>query len=127
MLPDTERRRLIAIARAAVTAAVTGRDVEATRSGPTDPFPFARGAFVTLKRQGQLRGCIGTLECREPLADEVARAAVSAAREDPRFDPLRPEELDGLAFGSLLHEVLQAWGNDTARRDSGDAGVFDCA
>ena len=108
MLPDTERRRLIAIARAAVTAAVTGRDVEATRSGPTDPCPSARGAFVTLKRQGQLRGCIGTLECREPLADEVARAAVSAAREDPRFDPLRPEELDGLEVEISVLGPLEA-------------------
>jgi uncharacterized protein len=59
-------------------------------------FPDASGAFVTIKRQGRLRGCIGTLECRRPLAEEVARVAVSAAREDPRFEPLRASELDGL-------------------------------
>ena len=61
-----------------------------------DEFPAASGAFVTLKRGGRLRGCIGTLECRGPLADEIARVAVSAALEDPRFEPLRASELDDL-------------------------------
>ena len=69
-----------------------------TRPAPGDlgSLPEATGAFVTLKRDGQLRGCIGTLECRRPLAEEIARVAVSAAREDPRFDALRPTELDDL-------------------------------
>jgi AmmeMemoRadiSam system protein A len=62
----------------------------------TVEFPAASGAFVTLKRGGRLRGCIGTLECRRPLAEEVARVAVSAAREDPRFEPLRASELEDL-------------------------------
>jgi AmmeMemoRadiSam system protein A len=96
MFTDTQQRSLVAIARAAVVEAITGRRGE---PAPSDRavWPGASGAFVTLKRHGQLRGCIGTLACRRPLAEEIACAAISAAREDPRFDPLRPAELDGLS------------------------------
>ena len=94
MFTDTQQRSLVAIARAAVVEAITGR----TPLPLDDPggWPGATGAFVTLKRQGRLRGCIGTLECRRPLLEEVARVAVSAARKDPRFDPIGPAELDDL-------------------------------
>jgi len=55
------------------------------------------GAFVTLKKYGQLRGCIGTIEpVREDLTREVIYNAVSAALHDPRFEPLSLEELDEL-------------------------------
>ena len=93
MFTDRQQRALVDIARAAVTRCVTGGRIEIPAAAP---FPEASGAFVTLKRNGRLRGCIGTLECRRPLAEEVARVAVSAAREDPRFQPLRAAELDGL-------------------------------
>ena len=56
----------------------------------------ATGAFVTLKRKGELRGCLGTLECRQPLEDEVARLAASTSHEDPRFEPVRGWELADL-------------------------------
>lgn len=95
MFTDVEQRALVEIARAAVTEAITGRRAPARPDG-LDRLTGASGAFVTLKRDGQLRGCIGTLECRRPLADEIARVAVSAAREDSRFDPLRAAELDDL-------------------------------
>jgi AmmeMemoRadiSam system protein A len=96
LFTDAQQRSLVGIARAAVTEAITGRRTDRPSPDPLAHVPAATGAFVTLKRGGQLRGCIGTLECRLPLADEIARVAVSAAREDPRFDPLRPEELDDL-------------------------------
>lgn len=56
------------------------------------------GAFVSLHdSQGELRGCIGTIEaCQDNLAEEVIHNAVSAATRDPRFPPVSPEELDGL-------------------------------
>jgi uncharacterized protein len=96
MFTEAQQRALVEIARTAVTENVTG-----ARSGappaPTLDLPDASGAFVTLKKKtGELRGCIGTLECRRPLAEEVARVAISAAREDPRFDPVRPFELADL-------------------------------
>lgn len=53
-------------------------------------------AFVTLKKAGQLRGCIGSLSAHRPLAEDVSENAYAAAFRDPRFPPLRSEELDGL-------------------------------
>jgi AmmeMemoRadiSam system protein B/AmmeMemoRadiSam system protein A len=54
------------------------------------------GVFVTLQREGQLRGCIGSIEGREPLCDGVIRNAINAALEDPRFPPVELEELGDL-------------------------------
>ncbi len=96
MFSDAQQRALVEIARSAVVKAIAGDSASAPRPEDLEGLPAATGAFVTLKRDGQLRGCIGTLECRRPLAEEIARVAVSAAREDPRFDPLRPAELDDL-------------------------------
>jgi AmmeMemoRadiSam system protein A len=91
MFTEAQQRALVEIARGAVAENVTGRKAEV--AAPPD-LPEASGAFVTLKKKnGDLRGCIGTLECRRPLAEEVARVAVCAAREDPRFEPVRPSEL----------------------------------
>lgn len=52
-----------------------------------------RGAFVTLHKHGQLRGCIGHIVASRPLVQTVAEMAVAAAFEDPRFPPLDPAEL----------------------------------
>lgn len=49
--------------------------------------------FVTLMQQGGLRGCIGSLEARRPLLEDVKANARAAAFRDPRFSPLAPEEL----------------------------------
>jgi AmmeMemoRadiSam system protein B/AmmeMemoRadiSam system protein A len=69
---------------------------------PVGPAPAhralsERGAtFVTLRTAGELRGCIGTLEARRPLADDVQMNALGAAFRDPRFEPLRADEFDAL-------------------------------
>ena len=55
-----------------------------------------RGVFVTLKKQGRLRGCIGRIEPGEPLHRAARDCAVSAASRDERFDPVAPEELEAL-------------------------------
>lgn len=55
------------------------------------------GVFVSIKKGGQLRGCIGTIEPSEAnVAQEIIRNAISAATRDPRFPPISPEELDEL-------------------------------
>ena len=55
------------------------------------------GAFVSIHKRGRLRGCIGTIApTRDSLAEEIIHNAVSAAARDPRFDPIRPDELKGL-------------------------------
>ncbi len=55
-----------------------------------------RACFVTLNRNGNLRGCIGHLEAIQPLILDVTENAFSAAFRDPRFSPLREEEMEGL-------------------------------
>ncbi len=55
-----------------------------------------RGAFVTLHKQGELRGCIGHVIDDQPLAETVAAMAVAAAFQDPRFPPVTPDELEDL-------------------------------
>ncbi|MGD2137850.1 MAG: AmmeMemoRadiSam system protein A [Gammaproteobacteria bacterium] len=55
-----------------------------------------RASFVTLKQAAGLRGCIGSLEPRTSLVEDVAHNAFAAAFRDPRFQPLRPGELDTL-------------------------------
>lgn len=59
-------------------------------------FRTRRGAFVTLREHGQLRGCIGAFEPEEGLAEVIKSTALSAAFHDPRFLPLAEYELDGV-------------------------------
>jgi AmmeMemoRadiSam system protein A len=73
------------------------------RRRPAPPAPdhplYARRAacFVTLKKHGELRGCIGTLAPSElSLGREIARNARSAAFDDPRFPPVHPDELEAV-------------------------------
>lgn len=90
LTPD-ERRRLLAVARAALHAHVTG-GVPALAAAAAVPC----SVFVTLRLARALRGCIGLLEQERPLADLVARCAVAAATEDPRFPPVAPSELPAI-------------------------------
>ena len=94
MLTPDERQSLLRIAREAVEAAVRGEPYapRADSAALTEP----RGAFVTLKIEGQLRGCIGVTEPLYPLAEAVARMGRSAALQDPRFPPVTREELGEL-------------------------------
>jgi len=62
------------------------------RCQPPLDLPQASGVFVTLKRAGQLRGCLGTLKCLRDLIEEVARCAADAASEDHRFSPVTAAE-----------------------------------
>jgi AMMECR1 domain-containing protein len=55
------------------------------------------GVFVTLKKNGELRGCIGTISpVTSSIAEEILRNAVSSCSHDPRFYPVRENELDKL-------------------------------
>lgn len=92
---------LLRAARDAIEAEVRGR---APEIGPGERLAFARvpgAVFVTLRRREDfsLRGCIGELEARQPLIASVRYCAIGAAVRDPRFPPVRPEELDGLHIG----------------------------
>ncbi|MDZ7736097.1 MAG: AmmeMemoRadiSam system protein A [Gammaproteobacteria bacterium] len=67
-----------------------------------------RASFVTLKRLGDLRGCIGTTEAIDPLVVSVARNAYSAAFNDPRFPALSVEEYDSIELSLSLLTPAEA-------------------
>lgn len=96
MLTEAQQQALVELARRSVVAQVTGERIEA--GTPGCPFPDASGVFVTLTSGGELRGCLGTLQCRLGLAGEVARCAADAASTDPRFPPVGIHELRGLVL-----------------------------
>jgi AmmeMemoRadiSam system protein A len=95
MLNEGQRVALLDLARRSVVAAVSGSP---SPNIPEGPLPNACGVFVTIKRHGELRGCLGTLNCRNGLGREVVRCASDAAREDPRFPPVRQAELPDVAL-----------------------------
>ncbi|MBR6187336.1 MAG: AmmeMemoRadiSam system protein A, partial [Clostridia bacterium] len=70
------------------------RIMEVPEGLPSELTDRRAGAFVSIHKQGRLRGCIGTISpTRSSLAEEIICNAVSAAARDPRFDPIRPDEL----------------------------------
>ena len=88
---------LVQLARRAIGAWVRdGHSIEP--QDPLTPEMSARaGTFVSLHRYGQLRGCIGTIEpTRDNVAQEIIANAIAAASRDPRFPPLRFDELGNL-------------------------------
>jgi AmmeMemoRadiSam system protein A len=105
-LSEADRRAALQLARTAAIEAVSHRKVP-------DSFPregiFAerRGVFVTLHIGKRLQGCIGVIEAKEPLGEAIVHCAASAALEDPRFAPMKPEQLPGLSIEISLLSILE--------------------
>ncbi|MGQ9629554.1 MAG: AmmeMemoRadiSam system protein B [bacterium] len=92
-LGPEERKELLTIARKAIECCIRGKPIP--QFDVTSPLLKERGAaFVTLREDGHLRGCIGCLLPVKPLYETVSEMAVSAAFRDPRFPPLSPGELE---------------------------------
>jgi AmmeMemoRadiSam system protein A len=104
MLTDAQKHALVDLARRSVVATVTGSAAPAF----SVVVPEASGVFVTLKRGGELRGCLGTLRCDRGLAGEVMRCAADAATQDPRFPPVSADELLDLAVEVSVLGPLEA-------------------
>ncbi len=86
------------LARRSVESYVLRRRVMPVPDGLPEELTGTRaGAFVSIHKNGALRGCIGTIApTRDCLAEEIIHNAVSAAARDPRFDPISPDELKWL-------------------------------
>ncbi len=96
-LTQEEKSILLKLAREAIETVVRRRQLPQL---DLDRFPprlrEPGSAFVTLTEEGELRGCIGSLEATQSLAEDVWEHAAAAAVEDFRFPPVSPEELDRL-------------------------------
>ena len=120
-LSEADRRAALQLARTAVIEAVSHRKLP-------DAFPREgifverRGVFVTLHAGKRLQGCIGVIEANEPLGEAIVRCAASAAVEDPRFTPMRTDQLEGLAIEISLLSLMQPI--DAESIEIGHHGLF---
>ncbi len=88
------QKQLLEIAREALMLAVNGKQVPSLNLADLpDELQVPGASFVTLTIDGDLRGCIGSLEAWRPLAQDVQAHALDAALRDPRFRPVQPSEL----------------------------------
>jgi AmmeMemoRadiSam system protein A len=75
-----------------------GKKISTPKELPPDMQKKA-GVFVSLKKHGELRGCIGTyLPCEENIYKEIVRNAIASATEDPRFYPVQEDELKDITY-----------------------------
>jgi AmmeMemoRadiSam system protein A len=94
-LSTADKQLLLHVARDSIEAHLKGKSATPVKT-ESAVLCEARGAFVSLHRQGQLRGCIGYLDAVKPLLQTVREMAASAAFHDPRFRPLQASELADL-------------------------------
>lgn len=78
---------------------LTRKKILISQDLPEEMLLHRAGVFVSIKKNGQLRGCIGTIEpTKDSIAEEIIENAILAGLEDPRFPPVKPHELDELDF-----------------------------
>lgn len=107
---EMERRRImeqrekedayVRLARRTIEEYVcTGKVIEVPRELPQEMHGERAGVFVSIKENGSLRGCIGTIQAvQDSIAEEIIENAVSASTRDPRFSPIEEEELEQLTI-----------------------------
>ncbi len=122
-LSAADKKLLLQMARASIEAHLLDKPPAA----PEKPLPRSlcepRGAFVSLHRRGQLRGCIGYLEAVKPLGQTVKEMAAAAAFHDPRFRPLGKEELADLEVEISVLSPMRLIKNPDEIR-VGDHGLY---
>jgi uncharacterized protein len=102
VITRSDRRRLLDLARRAVIARVQRQPMPTI---PPDLQIPASGVFVTIHHRNELRGCLGTLDPRDRVANAVVRLGADVTHRDLRFDAVRPEELNDISIDvSVLTE-----------------------
>jgi hypothetical protein len=98
-LTTVEKQSLLLLGREAMECGVLGKKLPPIDQNLLTPSLLEHGAsFVTLTVNTELRGCIGTLEAYQPLAEDVREHAIAAALEDPRFPPVDQSELNRISL-----------------------------
>jgi AmmeMemoRadiSam system protein A len=103
-LTEEDRKILLRLARQAMEKGVCGAPEPKELPNPAPALVEPRGAFVTLRKHGDLRGCIGHVQSFAPLYKTIQECAVAAALSDPRFRPVTPDETP------LLHIEISVLG-----------------
>ena len=92
MLNTTQKKRLLEIARKTIQEYVTsGKKLDFSEDDPQ--LKTISGAFVTIHKQGELKGCIGNIIGQKPLFETIRDMAIESATRDPRFEPITKDEL----------------------------------
>lgn len=90
---------LVKLAKETIRSYITKKVTPKLPNDILEKFPDKRGVFVSIKKHGRLRGCIGTIEpTKDNVAEEVIHNAISASTDDPRFPSIAPDELDDLTI-----------------------------
>ncbi|MBW2630230.1 MAG: AmmeMemoRadiSam system protein A [Deltaproteobacteria bacterium] len=122
MLTKQDEDLLLRIARKSVEAGFAGGEVPRFETG-SKTLEKKMGAFVTLKKQGRLRGCIGFIEGRKSLYKTVEEMAQAAAFRDPRFHPVKEDEIEDLDIEiSVLTPLRQV--EDISEIEVGRHGIY---
>ena len=117
-----EQQALLAIARQAIIQGVrTGQEYIEPREEKT--LNQRNGCFVTIKQDGQLRGCIGNFQSELPLFKEVAQMAQASAAKDPRFYPLKENDLNNFTLEISVLSPLQKI-EDIEEIEVGKHGIY---
>jgi len=90
---------LVKLAKDTIEQYVRNRKIIGPPDDPAPEMTAKAGVFVSIKKKGELRGCIGTFQATtENVASEIIQNAISAATEDPRFPPVHKSELIALEY-----------------------------
>jgi uncharacterized protein len=124
MLTPPQRTQLLTIARRSIEATLDGRRADVDPSQLDDALRRPSGAFVSLHtKAGDLRGCIGSIQPVAPLCEAVSSNAINAAFRDPRFHPLRKDELVNLHIEISVMSPIGPVA-DTAEIEIGQDGLL---
>lgn len=107
MLDTDEQLTLLQCARRSIARGINGRYADLPGSEWSRGLLVPRATFTTLRLEGELRGCCGTIEPRHPLINSVWHGAWSSAYADPRFQPVSAQELAHLEIAISVLTVLE--------------------
>lgn len=105
-MTKSEQSKLLALARETIIAKISSQPLPDFKTSSQNLLSQS-GCFVTIKQQGQLRGCIGSFTAQQPLWKTVQEMAISAATRDPRFYPMTTPDLNTFQLEISVLSPLQ--------------------
>ena len=122
-LNESEKKELLKAARSSIEARIKNRPRVLNPAIESDTLKKDAGVFVSLHKNGRLRGCIGVFASKEPLWKTVQEMAKSAATRDPRFVPVEAEELPSIEIEiSVLSPLMKI--ADVEEIEVGRHGIY---